>query len=254
MDYLIHELADMAGVSVRTLRHYDRLGLLKPARTAENGYRIYGENEVDRLQEILFYRALGMPLERICGLLDEKGRDRLEALKAHRAALSGERARLDTLLMTLERTIRAKEGEENMKDPEKFEGFKREKIAENEKRYGREARARYGDAAVDGANDKLLQQDASAWNAQEALAARILTALKAAMETGDPSGKEAQAVCALHEQWIRGAWKDGAYSRAAHRGLAELYTQDARFTAYYDDACGAGAAQFLHDALLVYTA
>ena len=95
MEYSIQALAHLAGVTTRTLRWYDQIGLLKPSRVADNGYRYYGPAEVDRLQDILYYRALGVALAQIRTCLDEPSFDRLAVLRSHLTALQGERARLE---------------------------------------------------------------------------------------------------------------------------------------------------------------
>ena len=87
MEYSIQELAKLAGVTTRTLRWYDQIGLLKPGRVAESGYRYYGDAQVDRLQDILYYRALGVELAQIRECLDDPAFDRLAALRSHLAAL-----------------------------------------------------------------------------------------------------------------------------------------------------------------------
>ena len=113
----------MAKVSPRTLRYYDEIGLLKPARINSSGYRIYGEREVDRLQQILFYRALGIELAEIIRILDAPGFDSLTALKSHREQLLLKKKQIDDLINTVTRTIESKEGKKTMEDHEKFKGL-----------------------------------------------------------------------------------------------------------------------------------
>ena len=110
MEYSIQALARLAGVTTRTLRWYDQIGLLKPSRVADNGYRYYGPAEVDRLQDILYYRALGVALAQIRTCLDEPSFDRLAVLRSHLTALQGERARLEQLIRSVEATIGAMPG------------------------------------------------------------------------------------------------------------------------------------------------
>ena len=112
MEYSIQELARLSGVTTRTLRWYDQIGLLKPGRVAENGYRRYGPAQVDRLQDILYYRALGVELAQIRACLDDPDFDRLAALRGHLARLEGERARLDGLIRSVTDTIHAEERNE----------------------------------------------------------------------------------------------------------------------------------------------
>ena len=105
MEYSIQELSKLSGVTTRTLRWYDQIGLLKPSRVAESGYRYYGKREVDRLQDILYYRALGVELARIRECLDNPSFDRLAALKGHLTALEAERQKLEGLIHSLKITI-----------------------------------------------------------------------------------------------------------------------------------------------------
>ena len=140
-----------------------------------------------------------------------------------------------------------------MQDKEKFEGFKKALIEENEKQYGAEIRKQYGDEAVDASVFKMKGMDEGAWQKAEGLRAGINEALKAAMQTGDPAGELSHKLCDMHKDWLCLFWKDGAYSKAAHRGMGEMYVADERFRKYYDGACGEGAAAFLRDALNEYT-
>lgn len=101
MEYTIQQLARIAGISTRTLRYYDEIGLLKPARTSPSGYRIYGQREVNQLQHILFYRELGVSLEVIRKILTDPLFDRAKALRRHREQLLDKRKRLDKLMLDL---------------------------------------------------------------------------------------------------------------------------------------------------------
>ncbi len=249
MEYTVQSLARLSGVSKRTLRYYDEIGLLIPARNTENGYRIYGPAEVDRLQQILFYRALGVELDGIRSILDAPGFDREQALKEHLTALKLRRANLDRLIGTVEQTMRAQREEIMMTDAEKFEGLKEALISENEAKYGAEVRAAYGDAAVDASNAKLMGMDQAAYAKAETLSAAVNAGLKEAVLQGDPGSEAAQNVCDLHRQWLLCYWPK--YTKDMHRGMGELYVADERFAAYYDAIVPGGAA-FLKDALELY--
>lgn len=137
-----------------------------------------------------------------------------------------------------------------MTDAERFEGMKARVIAENEAAFGAEARAAYGNAAVDAANERMASLTEEEWNDAEALGAAILEQLKAARSTGDAEGTEARELCAMHARWLQMHWGADAYSPEAHAALAEGYVADPRFTAYYDNAAGEGATAFLRDALV----
>ena len=249
--YTVGQLADMAGITVRALHWYEEQGLLEPQRR-KNGYRAYGPEEVARLQQVLLFRACGMQLSQVKEVLDSPGFDAERALERHAEQLRRQRDALNVLLDTVDRTLANMRGEIDMTDKERFEGLKQQAIDENERRYGAEVRQRYGDDAVDAANERLLSLTPEQWQDKEALEQAILDGLKTALPTGDPAGAAAQEVCRMHEQWIRLHWGAGAYSPEAHRGLAHGYLADSRFTAYYDDRVGEGATEFFVAALDAY--
>ncbi|MEN1760404.1 MerR family transcriptional regulator [Anoxynatronum sibiricum] len=249
MEYSINQLAKLAGVSTRTLRYYDEVQLLSPKRTSSNGYRVYGQQEVDLLQQILFYRELGMPLDEIKNIISSKDYDAVTSLQSHLAALKEKKQQMERLIANVEKTIAASKGEITMSDKEKFEGFKQQMIEDNEKQYGAEIRETYGDAVVDASNAKMMGLTAEAYEATQALSQQINQSLKAAFEQGDPSSEAAQAVCALHQQWLGHFWNH--YSKEAHLSLAQTYVDDPRFKKYYDDIAE-GCAVFLRDALQIY--
>ncbi len=247
--YTIQQLAMLSGVSSRTLRYYDEIGLLPPSYRAQNGYRAYGPQEVDRLQQILFYRALGVELSQIKLLLDDPGFNALQALKAHLHALEAEQERLSQLICTVSRTIAAKEGGTPMTDQEKFAGLQAQRIAQNEAAYGKELRQAYGDAAIDAANKKMGEMTQQGYQRAQALEEQVRSALADALKTGDPQSPAAQEACRLHKEWLLCYWPQ--YDKAMHLSLAQTYVDDPRFCAYYD-AVAPGAAQFLRDALSIF--
>ncbi|WP_135553894.1 MerR family transcriptional regulator [Paenibacillus cymbidii] len=250
MEYTVQKLALLAGVSTRTLRYYDSIGLLSPARVSSSGYRIYGSREVDRLQQIMFYRELGVSLEEIGELLASPDYDADLALRQHRAKLLARRDQLDALIANVDMTLAQREGRATMSDKMKFEGFKQKLIDDNERQYGREARARYGDEQVDKANAKIKGMSEKQYAEVEQLAQDVHAALATAFATGDPAGELAQKAADLHRQWLCYYWD--SYSKEAHAGLAQMYVDDERFTAYYDKD-QPGIAVFLRDAVRIYT-
>lgn len=251
-EYTVSELAKLAGVSVRTLHWYDEIGLLRPQTITQAGYRMYGAAQVDALQSILFYRALGVPLKQVAALLAANAQSRAQTLQSHRSALLARRTQIDALLTTLDKTISAEKGEIAMTDKEKFEGFKKQLVEENEAKYGKEVRGQYGDEAVDASNAKMMNLTGEQYQAMQALGADINTALAAAVQAGeDPKGAEGRRIAALHKAWLGYTWPK--YTKQAHAGLAQMYVADERFTAYYD-AAEKGCAQFLCDAVAAFTA
>lgn len=251
MEYTINQLAKLAGVSTRALRYYDQCGLLPPKAVRSNGYRIYGETEVNRLQQILFYRELGVELSEIGRILEEKDFDGLSALQSHLSALREKRARLERLIDNVQKSISAMKGETEMTDEEKFEGFKEKLISDNEQKHGKEIRAKYGVETVDRSNAKLKNMTKEQYGELEALTQELNNTLKAAFEQGDPGGELAQKACELHKKWLSFYWDH--YSKEAHRGVAQMYVDDPRFTAYYD-AIAPGCAVFLRDAVQIFCA
>jgi len=250
MEYTVQKLGKLAGISTRTLRYYDQIGLLKPARINASGYRVYGQAEVDRLQQILFYRELGVNLNEIKRIIDAPTFDSLQALREHRRQLLDRKSQLELLIANVDKTIAAKEGRITMTDQEKFEGFKEKLIEENERKYGKEIREKYGAEAVEASNRAFLKMTKEDYERFEKLGEEVLTTLKAAMATGDPAGELGQKAADLHRQWLTFTW--GRYDQEAHAGLARMYVEDPRFAAYYDKV-QPGAAVFLRDAILVYT-
>lgn len=247
MEYSIRELSALSGVSTRTLRWYDEIGLLKPSRVAESGYRYYGPAQVDRLQDILFYRALGVELARIRDCLDDPSFDRLAALRQHLAALQGQKAELETLIRSVEETIGCEERKEAMNDEAKFAAFKWKTVEENEAAHGAEARQKYGDGAVDAANAAVMGLSREQYDAWQTLDRDLRARLEAAVEKGaDPGSEEGREICAMHRRWLAVTVKD--LTPQKHRGIAELYVMDERFTAYYDKTVP-GCARFLRDAV-----
>lgn len=243
MEYSITQLSKLAGVSARTLRYYDSIGLLKPLYVNNGGYRFYGEREADLLQQILFYRERGFALEQIKEILYEKEFDLLSALEEHLHALEVQRDRTERLIHTVELTIRSMKGECEMTDQEKFEAFKSEMIQQNEAAYGSEIRERYGEEAVDASNAKLLAMTQEEYSHFRALEEEIRTRLEKAVAAKlSPESDEAEAIVKLHREWLCMTWK--SYSPEAHRGVASMYTADERFRKYYDRT-QEGCADFL---------
>ncbi len=251
--YKISELAQLSGVSPRTLRYYDEIGLLKPAQVGENGYRTYDGEQVNRLQEILFYRQLGMPLEEIKEVLTASAYDREQSLKQHLSTLKQQQEQLNLLIQNVEKTLLDLKGEIVMSDKEKFEGFKQELIQKNNEQYGEEVIAKYGKENLEESNRKLMGMSEEQWNNQQELSEKIFVLLEMAMKKNDPSCAEAQEAADCHRQWLCLFWKDGLYSKQAHRGMGEMYVCDERFTKFYDDRLGKGGAEFLRDAIRIYT-
>jgi len=250
MEYTVQKLGNLAGVSTRTLRYYDEIGILTPARINSSGYRIYGEEEVDRLQQILFYRELGVSLDSIKEIVTAPSFNAANALIQHREKLLEKRNQLDTLIANVDKTIALKGGEIKMSDKEKFEGFKKNMIVENEKKYGSEIREKYGKETIEKSNAKLMSMTKQQYDEVTMLEDKVKSTLAEAFKNGDPASDIAQEAADLHKKWLTYYWSE--YSEQAHAGLAQMYVDDERFTAYYDKD-QPGTAAFLRDAVFIYT-
>ena len=234
MSYSIGELAKLAGISTRTLRHYDAIDLLKPAYIDENGYRIYSENEVKMLQQIMFYREFGITLEEIHAIVNSSEFDRLKALETHYQHLKSEKERISQLMNTVENTIKIYKEDLTMSKKE-FEGFKKQQIKANEEKYGEEIREKYGDDVINSSNKKFGNLTQEQYEHIEKLNEEISEALVNAVPEGKPESAEGQRVAELHKEWLIMVWPDDLYSEEAHISLAQMYTQDERFKKYYED-------------------
>jgi DNA-binding transcriptional MerR regulator len=242
--YTVGELARMAGVSVRTLHHYDQISLLKPSARTEAGYRLYGEPELLRLQQVLFFKELDMPLEAVRQVLDDPNFDQVTALEQHRLRLNGRIERLTRLLRTIDRTIdRIMEDDMTLTDEELYEGFTAEQI----ERYKREARELYDPALVAESERRVKRMSRAQWKAVQAEGEAVTTAM-AALTDREPADPEVQALMARHHAWIENFYPCSA---DAYRGLSQGYIEHAEFRAFYEKV-RPGLAGFLSAAMKVY--
>lgn len=251
MGYTVNELATISGVSARTLHYYDEIGLLNPMRVAKNGYRIYSQKEIDLLQHILFYRELGVPLKKINCIISNPSYDKEKELEEQLSALLQRKVQIELLINNVKKTISSLKGETVMSDIEKFDGFKQNLIDENEALYGNEIREKYGNEIINASNAKVKNMSKEQWQKVQALSALINRTLKDAFDLGNPGSETAQKACDLHRQWLCMFWKEGTYSKEAHKALADGYVADERFTAYYDKIA-VGCTKFLRDSIAIY--
>lgn len=233
------EVADLVGISVRTLHHYDKIGLIHPERTEGNKYRVYTSEDLAKLQQVLFFRKLGFKLSNIKKIIDDPDYDQEEALLMQRNMLLDEKDRLSTMINTIDLTLKEMKGEIGMTDRDKFKGLD---FSNNP--YEQEARERWGDAAVDKSNRKLKQMDTEV---VESRFNEIYTEL-ADIRHVDPAGEEAQAGI---EKWFVFLNEIGDYSLEAFKGLGDMYVEDERFERNIDKF-GDGLAEFMQQAMAEY--
>lgn len=222
-------MARLAGVSVRTLHVYDKMGLLQPSVRTDAGYRQYGEAELLRLQQILFYKELDIPLKKIAELMDDPGFDLIEALTGHKHALSARRDRLDTLLKTIDNTIDHLKNNTMSNFENLYEGMPREQAAV----LRREAIDNWGEEAIRRSENALLEMGKDRFEQLKADQQDIAQRLRV-LRGEDPQSGPVQEQIARHCEMIRGFWGLGpgeAIKARAYKGLGELYLSDERYTA-----------------------
>ncbi|PRB63631.1 MerR family transcriptional regulator [Microbacterium sp. MYb45] len=250
-DWSIQEIARLAGTTSRTLRHYDDIGLLPPSRIASNGYRHYDGQALVRLQRILLLRELGLGLPQIAEVL-ERERGEAPALETHLALLREEQARLARQIASVESTITALRGGENLMAENMFDGFDHTQYKEEvEDRWGKKA---YADS--DRWWRGMTDAERADWQQRVSDLGRDWIA---AAESGiDPASAEAQDVARRHVEWLTGipgtpAAVPGGDVKAYVIGLGEMYVADPRFGANYATSSGGThGAEFVRDALRIY--
>jgi DNA-binding transcriptional MerR regulator len=244
MTYSVKKLARLANVSVRTLHYYDTIGLLTPKRVAGNNYREYGEAELLKLQQILFFRELDFPLEEIKRILNEPGFDMLAALRDQKRLIEMRKNRLLNLMKTIERTMKKIQNETTMEDKELYGNFSKEEMDE----YAREAKARWGNTEA----YKESQERTKNWTKEDyARVAKagdeLMKKIASHMALGAAS-PEVQALIAEHYNSLRTFYEPNL---EMYVGLANMYVDDPRFRATFE-RYDKDLPQFMRDAMLAY--
>jgi len=246
MNYTIKQLSELAGVSVRTLHYYDSVGVLKPAGRSPAGYRYYGPEELLRLQQVLLYRELDMPLEKISTILDAPDFDMPRALAEHRDRLEAQARRLERLIGTIDRTLEGLQGGRMLADEELYEGFAADEVAsikaESEARWGETYRR---------ADTRVRSWSKAGLEKVKAEGQRLESAFRDALLAGRKPGDG--AVLAIAEAWAEhiNRFYDAPPELVA--GLGRMYAADERFRSRYE-ALAPGLAAFIRDALAAWAA
>lgn len=234
----VKEVADLVGISVRALHHYDEIGLLVPEKTTEAGYRIYSDENLGLLQQILFFKELGFPLKKIKEIIDSPSFEHQEALELQHKMLLEKKSRLEKMIATIEKTMKHAKGEIPMSIQEKFEGFD---FSSNP--YEQEAREKWGDKAVDEANEKAKTMTSSDQERFNEIYRNLAT-----LRHLSPDSKEAQEGI---KEWYLYLNRIGSFTPEAFKGLGQMYVEDERFTKNIDKF-GDGLALFMRDAMGIY--
>ncbi|MCB2355548.1 MerR family transcriptional regulator [Clostridium estertheticum] len=249
MSYKIKEVADMVGVSVRTLHHYDQIGILKPKSVTTAGYRLYTDDDLERLQQVLFFKELDFTLLEIKEILDNPDFDRKHALKTHRELLIEKKKRLDKIIKSVDKTIDYIEGGIDMTKNEMFEGFDISEIEAHKEKYAEETKQKYGDTdAYKESLKKTSKYTKEDWARINATNGKINEKIIANMDKGIGNSEVQKAVAELRQHIT-----DNFYDCTIEifRGLADLYVKDERFTANIDKY-KEGLAKFLSESMIYY--
>jgi len=243
-EWTVRQAAELSGVSVRTLHYYDEIGLLPPARVTEAGYRLYGERELARLQQILLYRELDFPLAEIRALMALGGQERLDALGKQRELLSLKRDRLTRLIRLTDRLLK---GENTMS----FAEFDMTQIEEQKKKYAREVKERWGKTAAYAESEKrTASYGEKEWAEIQGEMEGLFRRFAACMPEG-PESPAAQALVKEWQEWISAHFYTCTDEILA--GLGQMYTADPRFRENFERTAP-GLAEFISAAIAAYTA
>jgi DNA-binding transcriptional MerR regulator len=243
--FTVKQLSKLAGVTPRTLHHYDAIGLLKPSRVGDNGYRYYGEDALLRLQQILFYRELDIPLDDIKKIMGRRDFDVLGALQSHKEALNKQVSRLNRLIHTVDNTINHLKGKDIMSEKQYFEGF----TEEEQEKYALEAEQMYDAETVRASNKRWKAYSAAKKEAIMAEGKTIYMDMIAAM----PKGADSREVQAIVERWRKHMDYFWTPNLDQLLGLANGYNEDPRFKANFDKM-HPNLAEFMREAVKVYVA
>jgi DNA-binding transcriptional MerR regulator len=241
--FTVKQLSKLAGVTPRTLHHYDDIGLLKPSRLGDNGYRYYGEDAVLRLQQILFYRELDIPLDDIKKIMGRRDFDVMGALQSHKEALSKQVVRINRLIQTVDNTINHLKGNQTMSNEKLFEGFSEEQ----QEKYAQEAEKMYNPETVRESNRKWKAYSAAKKEAILAESSAIYKDMIAVMSKG-ASSTEAQVIIERWRKHMDYFWTPNLEQLL---GIANGYTDDPKFKANFDKM-DPRLAEFMRDAVKVY--
>ncbi|MDQ1028329.1 DNA-binding transcriptional MerR regulator [Streptomyces umbrinus] len=244
MSYSVGQVAGFAGVTVRTLHHYDEIGLLVPSERSHAGHRRYGDEDLDRPQQILFYRELGFPLDEVAALLDDPETDPRAHLRRQHDLLTARIEKLQKMAAAVEHAMEARTMGINLTPEEKFEVFgdkdPEEHAEEAERRWG-------GTEAYAESQRRAARYTKDDWKRMQAEVASWGERYDALMEAGEPAtGERAMDMAEEHRQHISQWFYDCSYE--IHRGLGEMYVSDERFKEFYD-SMRPGLAEHLRDAI-----
>lgn len=246
MSYTVSRVSALANVSIRTLHHYDEIGLVRPSMRSEGGYRLYSLADLQRLQQVLFFRELDFPLDEIKQMLDEPGFDRKNALKQQAAQLEARLHRITVVLNAVKETISNLEGNQEMSAESMFKGF-------DQTQYEEETEQRWGNTdAYRISKTRTASYTPQQWEQLKSESDAIYVRLALAMNAGVKADSDAAVALAEEHRLSIDKWFYPC-SHEMHRGLGDMYVADPRFTKNID-RYGAGVSAFLREAIFANAA
>ncbi len=246
--YSVKELADLANISVRSLHYYDQVGILKPQVNPKNKYRSYGDEDLERLQQILFLKELDFKIAEIKSILDSKEFDRLGALKGQKELVKKKIQRQERIIETIEKTIKDIEGGASMKKEDLFKGLDYEEINAHKEKYKKEVEEKYDPKLVEESNRRTSKYSKEEWTRIQKESSDIFNELASLMDR-DVSDKRVHELIASYHKHIDKYFYP--CSLELYRGLGQMYVGDERFTDFYDKI-KEGLALFIRDAINYY--
>lgn len=256
MYYTISEVAQMSGLSTRTLRYYDEIGLLRPTKNQDNDYRLYCSTDLEKLQTIMFLKEMGLSLKNIKQWIQDKEVDLSKILKEQRFQIVAQVRKYQAILNLLDDTIKHYEEGIHMPDNEKFNAFKQGKLKENEVLYGEELKEKYTESDIKEANQHfshLTEMEYQTAQDQEKIikeGLQLLISDNVALHQLKDN-QEAKKVFEAHKTWLK--IMSGRYSKDYHQAMADLYVSDERFDQYYQNLTGqAQATTYLSHIIKLY--
>lgn len=246
MAYTVQQLGTLAGISTRTLHYYDEIGLLRPSRVKSNGYRYYEEEELLRLQQILFFRELEFPLEEIKAIMGSPKFDMNAALRDQKKLIELKKTRLDNLIKTIDKTLKKITKNTPMNDDELYGSFTKEEM----EKYSAEAKERWSHTDAWKQSQERVKKMGKdglkkALDESSAITLSIADCMKAGLPASD---SKTQKHIAEHYNWLRNFYEPGL---EMYRGLGEMYVADKRFTKTYEDIAP-GLAVYMRDAMITF--
>lgn len=249
MTYTIKKIADIAGISIRTLHHYDQIELLKPEGVSSSGYRLYSDSDLEKLQQILFLKELDFDLKEIKNIIESPDYDKRKALVSHRELLLKKKKRLNEVIKSIEKTIYSTERGRKMKKKDMFEAFDMSEIEKHKAKYAKEVKEKYGKTeAYRESQEKTEQYKKEDWARIKSSGDEIYKKIISLMDKGPKDNGVQNAI----GEW-RGHITDNFYNCTLDifRGLGEMYVADERFKKFYENM-QPGLAEFMRDAINIY--